>query len=327
MLSFFSSCFSLHDNLLPYRPFPHSVTFLASAPSLVFMLLFRPLPRLVAVTTTLPLLPTAATALRIASTCAAPAAAPPPSPSSSVVPAPVAVPFLPARPFSQTAACAMSAPAPAPAEPPVSEVASTCPAPPTVDTTTTAPATEAAGEAKKEEEKEEPALPPLTPAEYRVYNRMADGMEYYHAHFRQTWNTLWSAATSGGPAPKRPAARALVAEGLQFVRHLTVHHDIEETHIFPVLARKMPEFAPGKGRGASELLRQHREIHKGMDGLEAYLTRCRLGDAELDLAELRAVMESWGPVLWTHLDQEVKTLAAENMRKYWTQEEMRRLPM
>lgn len=29
----------------------------------------------------------------------------------------------------------------------------------------------------------------------------------------------------------------------------------------------------------------------------------------------------------THLDQEVKTLAAENMRKYWTQEEMRRLPM
>lgn len=277
------------------------------------MLLSRPLPRFAAATTTLPLLHTAAAALRVASTCAAVV---PPSPSpATVVSAPVAVPFLPARPFSQAAACAMSAStAAAPAEPPVSEAASTCPAPPTVDTT---PAGEA-GEAPR---------PPLTPAEYRVYNRMADGMEYYHAHFRQTWNTLWSAASSGGPAPKRPVARALVAEGLQFVRHLTVHHDIEETHIFPVLAKKMPEFAPGKAKGAAELLRQHREIHKGMDALEAYLTRCRLGEIELDLAELKAVMEPWGAVLWTHLDQEVKTLAAENMRKYWTQEEMRRLPM
>jgi hypothetical protein len=38
-------------------------------------------------------------------------------------------------------------------------------------------------------------------------------------------------------------------------------------------------------------------------------------------------MDSWGTVLWSHLEQEVKTLGAENMRKYWTIEEMRRMPM
>ncbi len=35
----------------------------------------------------------------------------------------------------------------------------------------------------------------------------------------------------------------------------------------------------------------------------------------------------WGDVLWKHLDQEVKTLGAESMRKYWTLADMRRLSM
>ncbi|KAK9774322.1 hypothetical protein SCAR479_08927 [Seiridium cardinale] len=172
----------------------------------------------------------------------------------------------------------------------------------------------------------EPALPPLSPSEFRQYNRMADHMEMFHAHFRSTWNMLWGACTSG----RRPAGMSLksfINEGLQFLRHLTVHHDIEETHVFPVLARKMPEFKAGKGNGAAELIRQHREIHKGMDGMEEYLRDVQAGREEFDLVRLKERMESWGEVLWKHLDQEVKTLGAENMRKYWTAEEIRRMPM
>ncbi|KAK6078500.1 hypothetical protein SCUP234_06123 [Seiridium cupressi] len=172
----------------------------------------------------------------------------------------------------------------------------------------------------------EPALPPLSPSEFRQYNRMADHMEMFHAHFRSTWNMLWGACTSG----RRPAGMSLksfINDGLQFLRHLTVHHDIEETHIFPVLARRMPEFKAGKGNGAAELLRQHREIHKGMDGMEEYLRDVQAGREEFDLVRLKERMESWGEVLWKHLDQEVKTLGAENMRKYWTAEEIRRMPM
>ena len=87
----------------------------------------------------------------------------------------------------------------------------------------------------------------------------------------------------------------------------------------------MPEFKTGKN--AAELLRQHKEIHKGMDQFEAYLEACKRGELDFELSTLKAKMDCWGEVLWTHLDQEVKTLGAENMRKYWTVEEMRRMPM
>jgi len=87
----------------------------------------------------------------------------------------------------------------------------------------------------------------------------------------------------------------------------------------------MSEFKAGKN--AAELLRQHKAIHEGMDGFEDYLQRCSSGEVDLELTVLKEKMDCWGEVLWKHLDQEVKTLGAENMRKYWTVEEMRRMPM
>lgn len=121
--------------------------------------------------------------------------------------------------------------------------------------------------------------------------------------------------------------KQLLDEGLQFAHQLTTHHGIEETYVFPVLAKKMPEFRNGRGGGAAELLRQHRQIHAGLDGFEEYLTKCRSRELDFEMAVLKQKMESWGEVLWKHLDQEVETLGAENMRKYWTKEEVARLPM
>lgn len=112
--------------------------------------------------------------------------------------------------------------------------------------------------------------------------------------------------------------KAFLSTGLSFLQHLEMHHSIEEAHIFPVLARKMPEFTAGKGGNAAELLRQHQEIHVGMEKLGAYLRSVRSGERELELGVMKERMEEggWGDVLWTHLDQEVRTLGAENMRKY-----------
>ena len=39
------------------------------------------------------------------------------------------------------------------------------------------------------------------------------------------------------------------------------------------------------------------------------------------------VLDSFGGVLWQHLDEEVEQLGAENMRRFWTLEEMGRMPM
>ena len=116
--------------------------------------------------------------------------------------------------------------------------------------------------------------------------------------------------------------RAFLSTGDDFVHHLTVHHTIEEKHIFPVLARKMPAF-----KKELELLTQHKQIHQGLDKFEVYLGEVKTGKRDLVYGEMKAVMETFGKVLWQHLDDEVHQLRAENMRKYWTPEEVRRIPM
>ncbi|KAL6231292.1 hypothetical protein BDW75DRAFT_220584 [Aspergillus navahoensis] len=168
-------------------------------------------------------------------------------------------------------------------------------------------------------------LPPLSPKDFRIYNQLAEKMEYFHTMLRHSWDIQWTAATTGR-RPQGMSIRQFIAEGLRFASHLETHHAIEEQHIFPHLARKMPEFRTGKGRNAAELLRQHRQIHAGLDGFGEYLEKCQSGEEDLQLDVLKAKMEGWREVLWTHLDQEVKTLGAENMRRYWAKEEIGSIP-
>jgi hemerythrin-like domain-containing protein len=82
----------------------------------------------------------------------------------------------------------------------------------------------------------------------------------------------------------------------------------------------MPEFRKG-----SEMVGQHKEIHKGLDGLREYLEACRRGDEDLELAECGKKLEGWGEVLWKHLEEEERMLGAEEMRRVWSVEEVRGL--
>lgn len=142
-----------------------------------------------------------------------------------------------------------------------------------------------------------------------------------HNHFRATWNDLYNAASTG----KRPSGmsiRTYLRTVEELCSHLTMHHTIEERHIFPVLAKKMPAF-----KKEMELLTQHKAIHEGIEKLEEYVDQCKMGEKELRMGEMKEIMDSFGTVLWTHLDEEVQQLGAENMRKFWTLDEMRRMPM
>jgi len=111
--------------------------------------------------------------------------------------------------------------------------------------------------------------------------------------------------------------RAFVSQGLHLCQSLTMHHTIEEQYVFPELAERMPVF-----REHDHLISQHEEIHVGLEKLEAYLDSCRSGERELRLPELKEIMDTFGTVLWAHLDDEVRTLGAENMRKYWSKQEI-----
>ncbi|KAF7186454.1 hypothetical protein HII31_12156 [Pseudocercospora fuligena] len=168
---------------------------------------------------------------------------------------------------------------------------------------------------------EEESLPQLSPQDFKIYNHMAEHMDMFHENFRRTWNTLYTAASSG-TRPNGMSIRQFLSLAEQFSHHLTIHHTIEEQHIFPVLAKKMDVF-----KNKEHLLEQHKGIHKGLEGFEEYIADCRRGDRELRMGELKGLMDGFGNVLWSHLDDEVRTLGAENMRRYWTKEEMRRMPM
>ncbi|KAK4232175.1 hypothetical protein QBC38DRAFT_533163 [Podospora fimiseda] len=169
-------------------------------------------------------------------------------------------------------------------------------------------------------------LPPLTPDQFRIYNRLADQMKYFHDHFIQIHSTLYNACL----ANKRPANMSLkqfLDEGLRLIRYLEAHHSIEETHLYPLLARKMPQFGKKNKKDCCELLKQHKEIHEGMDKLEGYLRGCKSGKEEFEMGKMKELMEGWREVLMRHLDEEVDELGAERMRSVWSLEEMRGLPI
>lgn len=113
--------------------------------------------------------------------------------------------------------------------------------------------------------------------------------------------------------------KQLIRTGLDFTRFLTGHHNIEEQYLFPQLATKMPEFKSDSGK----MCKDHKVIHAGLEDLEGYLRGLKSDQFEPD--GLKSHMESWGSTLWTHLDEEVETLKAENMQKYWSKEEMQEI--
>lgn len=99
-----------------------------------------------------------------------------------------------------------------------------------------------------------------------------------------------------------------------------MHHNIEEKYVFPALARRMTVF------NTNELMKsQHKEIHVGLNKLQKWLEECKTGEREYRADEMKEIMDGFGDVLWEHLDEEVVQLGAENMRKFWTMEEVDRM--
>ncbi|BFZ55955.1 hypothetical protein PYCC9005_002996 [Savitreella phatthalungensis] len=158
-----------------------------------------------------------------------------------------------------------------------------------------------------------------TTPDFATFDRLAVQMSYYHNMLRGSWTELY--AGTDPDARKPPSPSQLIRVGLHFCRHLETHHDIEEAHWFPVLGRKMEAF-----RATGFAKKQHKEMHKGLDKLSRYLIACQQGSEDLRRDRVREIMDSFGDVLWLHLDEEVRELGGENMSKFWTLQEMRNLP-
>ncbi|KAK4057238.1 hypothetical protein OIO90_001733 [Microbotryomycetes sp. JL221] len=132
---------------------------------------------------------------------------------------------------------------------------------------------------------------------------------------RQQYQVAWQSADKVGQDEDYDVEYYLW-QVRDLLRHLEMHHNIEESYIFPILAKKMPEFGDAHPE-------EHKAIHEGK---ALSLFGCKSPE-QFSADEMRRILTSWGPVLFYHLDAEVESLKPDNLRKYWTLEEVRRLPM
>jgi Hemerythrin HHE cation binding domain len=176
------------------------------------------------------------------------------------------------------------------------------------------------------------------------WNRLHDEMQLFHNHFRHTFNEIYGRCDNISADPDdSDQLDNLLATAFGLYRHLDAHHSIEEyhrhlrfnfrTYIFPILRERMPHFAP-----QGDHLKEHEEIHRGLDEYVAYIRKCRNDSKEWDGEKMKEIMDSFREILFKHLDHEVESLSGEEMKKvgslsrltdgqYWKLEELRRIPM
>lgn len=128
---------------------------------------------------------------------------------------------------------------------------------------------------------------------------------------------------------------------LAYLVELTLHHTIEERHIFPILAKRMPSF-----RNDEAHIKSHHGIHEGplrslmfkfevlefwewinsaavlitgLDKLGQLLHKWKVEPSAYSPQEMRESLDSWREVLFKHLDEEVcdRSRSIIRMRMTW----------
>ncbi|KAL8279226.1 hypothetical protein RQP46_008263 [Phenoliferia psychrophenolica] len=150
---------------------------------------------------------------------------------------------------------------------------------------------------------------PKNAAERRDWDRMSTRMEGFHSYFRQSFQQMWEMADKVGE--NGVSLREYLAFCEDFRNHLDGHHGIEERHIFPVLAKRLPEFGEDHPK-------EHEKIHEGIDRFNEYIRKCKAQASVYSPDDFKKVLASFGPILMYHLDAEVETLKSENLRRYYT---------
>ncbi|KAL1939892.1 hypothetical protein VTO73DRAFT_9592 [Trametes versicolor] len=153
------------------------------------------------------------------------------------------------------------------------------------------------------------------------WNRLAESMTYFHDHFKHEYDAVYRLA-DGSFAKQGMSLPAYLRMAAQLAKGLTVHHTIEERYIFPILGKRMQHFADDELH-----LKSHEAIHHGIDDMTRLVRKWLDEPSTYSPEEMRASLDSWREVLFNHLNKKVKDLGGENMKKYWTLEEMDRIPI
>ncbi|CAO1620761.1 unnamed protein product [Parajaminaea phylloscopi] len=95
------------------------------------------------------------------------------------------------------------------------------------------------------------------------WNRLYEGMLPFHENFRRSHAYLQRVLPASQSLPIKDLQQVL-ERVMYLVQALEGHHHIEETYIFPLLAKKMPSF----GKGAQHTA-EHEVMHHALEALAA----------------------------------------------------------
>ncbi|GAW05199.1 hypothetical protein LENED_007040 [Lentinula edodes] len=159
-------------------------------------------------------------------------------------------------------------------------------------------------------------------ADERKWNKLNVTMKIFHEGFKEEFNTLYE--LSDGSFNKRGWSLGTYLENAKrFDYHLTMHHTIEEAYIFPILGKRMKQFSESEGLH----LESHKGIHDGLERLKTLVQQYKSGPHTYNPTEMRAFLDSFREVLFSHLDQEVEDLRGDNLKKYFTLQEVESIPI
>ncbi|KAH9948558.1 hemerythrin HHE cation binding domain-containing protein [Amylocystis lapponica] len=160
-------------------------------------------------------------------------------------------------------------------------------------------------------------------AQEQRWNGPSRKMDYFHTRLLSEFNKVYALA-DGTFEKHGMSLQRYLRVARQLVEHLTVHHTIEERYIFPKLAERMPVFADNETH-----IKSHEKIHEGLDELSALIRKWNKEPSSYSPAEMRTSLDGWREVLVTHLADEVRQqdLGPENLKKYWTLQEVHNIPI
>ncbi|KAF9465054.1 hypothetical protein BDZ94DRAFT_433532 [Collybia nuda] len=150
--------------------------------------------------------------------------------------------------------------------------------------------------------------------EERRWNHLSNLMNSFHQWFKDEFKRIYESA-DGSFANRGLSLSQYLSTVTSFNASLTMHHTMEERHVFPILAQGIPKFASSTHGGHID---SHREIHDGLENLAQKVTKWTEDPTMYSPMEMKISLEALSNVLFSHLDQEVEDIRGDNLKPYFT---------
>jgi hemerythrin-like domain-containing protein len=136
------------------------------------------------------------------------------------------------------------------------------------------------------------------------YDHLHSAMIYFHSLLRAKWADI--SASLAKPSPNIPYVASAIVD---FCQHLDMHHAIEEARIFPVLAKRLPQF-----RKSGEHTAEHEVMHRALGDLQGYAAYVVDDPEAWKIDKAKALCARLEKALFPHLAAEEESIKGSSLK-------------